>query len=226
MTTTVPTTITTTTAPAGSRTDRRARVALGALAVGYPLWAVVSLTQAATREGFDILRHPLSALSTGDLGWLQIANFVVAGIAGIVGAGGLRRALRGTPGATWAPRLVGLSGLGLVAAGMLVMDPGGGFPVGAPEGMPALSWHAVGHMVAGTISFAALVAACLVLGRHFSRAGRRGLAVASRAAGLALVLGDGWAMSGAPAGTLTLAVGAISAMVWLAAVAAMLRRDV
>jgi hypothetical protein len=223
MTTTV---TTTTTAPATPPVDRRARVALGALAVGYPLWAVVSVIQAATREGFDILRHPLSALSTGDLGWLQITNFVVAGLAGIVGAGGLRRALRGTPGGTWVPRLVRWSGIGLVAAGLLVMDPGGGFPVGAPAGMPVLSWHAVGHMVAGSVSFVALVGACLVLGRHFSRAGRRGLAVASRAAGLALVLGDGWAMSGSPAGTLTLAGGAISAMVWVAAVAAMLRRAV
>ena len=36
--------------------------------------AVVSLTQAATRAGFDLTRHPLSALSNGDLGWLQITN--------------------------------------------------------------------------------------------------------------------------------------------------------
>ncbi len=81
-------------------------------------------------------------------------------------------------------------------------------------------------MVAGSVSFLALVAACLVLGRHFSRAGRRDLAIASRIAGLALVLGDGWAMSGAPAGSLTLAVGAITAMVWVSLVAAMLRRRV
>jgi hypothetical protein len=44
-----------------------------------PLWAVVSLAQAATREGFDLTHHPLSALSNGSLGWLQISNFLVAG---------------------------------------------------------------------------------------------------------------------------------------------------
>lgn len=47
--------------------------------VASPLWAVVSLAQAVVREGFDITRHPLSALSNGGLGWLQITNFLLAG---------------------------------------------------------------------------------------------------------------------------------------------------
>jgi hypothetical protein len=181
----------------------------------------VSLVQAATREGFDLTRHPLSALSNGSLGWLQIANFLVAGVLTIVGAAGLRRAMDGAPGGRWAPRLVMVSGLGLIAAGIFVMDPGDGFPVGTPNGMPAaLTWHSYGHMAAGSISFFALIAACYVLGRHFSRAGNRGLAVASRVAGTALLLGNGWAMSGGTAGSLTLAVGGITAMLWVAAVAA------
>lgn len=64
-----------------------------------PLWTVVALTQAATRDGFDITRHPLSALSNGSLGWLQIANFLAVGALFALGATGLRRALHGTPGA-------------------------------------------------------------------------------------------------------------------------------
>ena len=63
-------------APATSRT----RTLLTCAAVAAPLWAAVSLAQAATRAGFDLTRHPLSALSNGSLGWLQIANFVVAGV--------------------------------------------------------------------------------------------------------------------------------------------------
>ncbi|MEV6494312.1 DUF998 domain-containing protein, partial [Actinoplanes sp. NPDC051633] len=85
-----------------------------ALAVAGPLWAAVSLTQAAARDDFDITRHPLSLLSTGSLGWIQIANFVVAGVLTIVGA----RALAGV----WAPWLVRVAGAGLLAAGVLVMD--------------------------------------------------------------------------------------------------------
>lgn len=220
-TTPVAPTVTTT-----STADARTRRQLAALAVGFPLWAAVSVAQAATREGFDIRRHPLSLLSTGDLGWVQITNFVVAGVLAVVGARGLRTAMRGTPGGVWAPRLVTAAGIGLLAAGPLVMDPGANFPVGAPDDLPLVSWHAVGHMLAGTVSFTSLIAACFVLARHLTRTGRRGLAIASRTAGLSLALGWAWAMGGGAAGTLTLAVGAVAAMLAVAGVAALVRREV
>lgn len=194
--------------------------------VAQPLWAVVALTQAATRQGYDITRHPLSALSNGPLGWIQITNFVLAGVLTVIGAEGLRRVLRGTPGGTWAPRLVRISGIGMIAAGAFVMDPADGFPVGAPEGMPAaLSWQSYAHFAAGSVTFTALIAACYVLGHHFGRAGMRKHAVGSRVAGTALLLGNGWAMSGGRAGTLTLAVGVITAMAWIATIANRYRRS-
>jgi hypothetical membrane protein len=200
------------------------RTLLTCLTVAGPLWAVVSLAQAATRDGFDLTRHPLSALSTGDLGWLQITNFLVAGVLTVVGAVGLRRATAGTAGGRLAPRLVAAYGLGMVGAGLLVMDPADGFPAGTPAGMPpSMSWHSVGHMVVGSIAFAALIAACYVLGRHFGRAGNRGLAVASRVAATVMLAGVGWSMTGGTAGSLTLAVGVITATLWVAALAARYR---
>jgi hypothetical protein len=192
------------------------RSLLACAAVAGPLWATVALAQAATRDGFDITRHPLSALSNGSLGWLQITNFVVAGVLTIAGAAGLRRALP----STWLPRLVAANGVGLLAAGIFVMDPADGFPIGTPAGMPAsLSWHSYGHMAAGTIAFAASIAACYVLARHFTRTGQRAAAVGSVIAGSALLVGDLWAMSGGTAGSLTLAIGAITAMLWVSGVA-------
>jgi hypothetical protein len=185
----------------------------------------VSLAQVALRPGFDLTRHPLSVLSDGSLGWLQITNFLIAGVLTIAGASGLHRVLHGTPGGRWAPRLVAASGIGMVAAGVFVMDPADGFPVGTPAGPPAsLSWHSYGHIAAGTVAFASLIAACYVLGRHFDRTGDQARAVASRIAGTALLLGDAWAMTGGKAGSLTLAVGAITAMLWVSAVATHLRR--
>ncbi|WP_018683689.1 DUF998 domain-containing protein [Actinokineospora enzanensis] len=186
------------------------RVAPLAGVLAAPLWSIVSLTQAATREGFDLTRHPLSALSNGSPGWLQIANFVVAGVLMFVGASAL-------PG-TWAPRLVRLAGVGMVAAGVFTMDAGGGFPVGTPT-PTTLSWHGYGHMAAGTLTFATLIAACYVLARHLP--GRA--AWLARAAGTALLIGDLWAMSGAPAGSLTLAIGAIAAMACVSVVTARYR---
>ncbi|MFF0444834.1 DUF998 domain-containing protein [Streptomyces sp. NPDC004609] len=188
-------------------------------AVGAPLWVAVSLAQAATRDGFDLTRHPLSMLSNGSLGWLQITNFVVTGVLTAVGAFGLGRALRGTPGGTWVPRLVLVNGIGNIAAGVFVMDPGDGF-AGAPAGTPeTLSGAAVGHLIAGSLALFALAAANFVLGRHFSRAGERGLAIGSRIAGAALLLGNGWASAGGGSGSLTLAIGAIIAMLWVSYVA-------
>ncbi|MFH8615468.1 DUF998 domain-containing protein [Streptomyces sp. NPDC017979] len=200
------------------------RALLAAGAVGAPLWAVVSLAQAATRDGYDLTRHPLSMLSNGSLGSLQIANFVVAGVLTVLGAVGLRRAMRGRAGGTWVPRLMWVNGVCTVLAGVFVMDPGDGF-AGTPAGPPeSLSGAGYGHLAAGSLSFVALIAANFVLARHFSRAGERGLAVASRVAATALLLGNGWAMSGSAGGSLTLAIGAIPAMVWVSAVAALYRR--
>jgi hypothetical protein len=48
--------------------------------VAGPLYVLVSLTEALTRDGFDLARHQWSLLSNGDLGWIHIANLVVTGL--------------------------------------------------------------------------------------------------------------------------------------------------
>ncbi|MCP2327568.1 hypothetical protein HDA40_006075 [Hamadaea flava] len=206
-----------TVAPSAAASSAGTRVLLICAAVSAPLWAAVSLIQAATRAGFDLTRHPLSQLSTGSLGWLQITNFLVAGLLTVIGAAGLRRVVR----SKWAPRLVRINGLGMMAAGVFVMDPADGFPAGTPAGIPAsLSWHSYGHFASGTIAFAALIAACYVLGREFSRDGDRGRAIVSRITGTATLVGNLWAMTGGKAGSLTLALGVIPSMLWISALAA------
>jgi hypothetical protein len=77
-----------------------------------PLFLAVVLVQAATREGFDLTRHPISLLSLGDRGWIQIANFVVTGGLYLACAIGMRRVLHPGPGGRWGPWLVGVHGLG------------------------------------------------------------------------------------------------------------------
>jgi len=197
-------------------TPIRIRTLLTCGAVAAPLWATVSLTQAFTREGFDITRHPLSMLSTGSLGWLQIANFLIAGALMVAGAAGLRA----TVASVWAPRLLTVTGLGMVAAGVFSMDPADGFPAGTPAGPGVVTWHALAHFASGTIAFGTLIAGCYVLARHYARSGDRRRAVVSVVAGTALLVGNGWAMSGGTAGSLTLAIGAISAMLWVSAICA------
>jgi hypothetical protein len=54
-------------------------------------------------DGFDLSRHPISLLSLGSLGWIQIANFVVTGGLYVACAVGMWRALRPGRNGTWGP---------------------------------------------------------------------------------------------------------------------------
>jgi hypothetical protein len=146
---------------------RRTQMLLACGAVAGPLFIVVGLTQALTRAGFDPVKHPASLLSVGDLGWIQITNFVVTGLLFVASAVGMRRALRPGRAATWGPRLIGPFGVALIAGGVFVADPGLGFPPGTPEGVPAeMSWHAAVHAVAPVVGFLALSLACFVFARR------------------------------------------------------------
>src|SRR5215216_6329216 len=110
---------------------------LGCGLVAGPLFIAASLTQAYTRKGFDLGRHPISLLSLGAPGWVQITNFVVCGILYVLGAAGLRQALRQSRGGTWGPLLIGATGVGLIIAGVFTADPGAGFPPGALTSKPS-----------------------------------------------------------------------------------------
>ncbi|GAA0591402.1 DUF998 domain-containing protein [Kribbella sandramycini] len=195
---------------------------LGALVLSSPLWAAVSLAQVATRDGFDLTRHPLSMLATGSLAWLQITNFVVAGLLAVVGARGLARVVP----SKWVPRLVTTYGVGYVLAGVFTLDPGGGFPVDHPETPTTLSWHAGLHLLAGSVAFIALMIVLISFGRFFLRHGRRGWAIAAFAGAAAVLVGDVASMAQVAAGSLVMAVGVLSAMLLLSVITAKLRSEI
>jgi hypothetical protein len=134
---------------------------------------VVAFAQVFTRDGFDLRRHPLSLLSLGDLGWIQIANFVITGALYLAGAVGMRRAMPAGRGRVWGPRLIGLFGVLLVWAGVFVADPAYGFPPGTPAGAAGTSWHGLVHNIAPGFAFLVLAAACLVFARRFAAQRRR-----------------------------------------------------
>ena len=81
------------------------------------------------------------------------------------------------------PLLVGLYGLGLIAAGIFVADPINGFPPGLPESS-TISWHALLHFVSAAIAFLGLIAACFVFARRFAALRQRGWATYSLVTGI------------------------------------------
>ena len=144
---------------------------LAAGVVAGPLYVTVSLAQALTRPGFDLTRHPWSALANGDLGWIQVINLIVTGVLVIAFAVGLRRVLTEGRASRWAPRLIAVYGVGLVAAGIFRADPVAGFPVGTPAST-TISGHGMVHLMAGAVGFLCLTAACLLLARRFAPTSR------------------------------------------------------
>jgi Protein of unknown function (DUF998) len=161
--------------------------------VAGPLFLAVALIQALVRDGFDLRRHPISLLSLGGLGWIQIANFVVTGVLCVACAVGMRRVLRPGRGATWGPLLIGVLGAGLVVAGVFVTDAGAGFPPGAPAGAPEqLSWHGILHQVGFIMAVLSWTAACFVFMRRSAAARQWGWAGACAASAVAVLVLTSW----------------------------------
>lgn len=153
--------------------------------VAGPVFVGSGLTQAFTREGFDLRRNALSQLALGDLWWLQVATFLVTGVLLLAGAVGLRRAGAGV----WLPRAIGAYGVGMLIAGVFRTDPSFGYPAGAPAGMPeSLSRHGILHAVGFYLAMTAWTAAAAVAATRFARRGERAWATGVALAPVAAVL--------------------------------------
>lgn len=180
-------------------TDSSGALTRGLLAAAIliaPFFYVVAIAQTIIRPGFDIRHLAISALTLGDLGWIQSANFEITGVLLIAGGIGVGRALHGRRGGTWAPILLGVAGLGTIVAGFFHPDPALGFPQGAPAGMPStMSAQATVHQLASMLTFGCTIATCFVLARKFSGDGRRAWMVYCLASGLVAPLLLGLAMS-------------------------------
>jgi hypothetical membrane protein len=172
--------------PAVSVARRRA---LLAGVVAGPIFVTTAVVQILTREGYDLVRHPLSLLANGPYGWVQSANFVLAGLLSLVFAYAVVPHLRGGRGAVAGPVLLAVYGAGLIIGGVFKADPAMGFPAGAPAGIPdRMSTSSLIHAFAPPLAFLALVAACLVLARRFAAEGHRVAAVLTVVVAVACLL--------------------------------------
>jgi hypothetical protein len=144
--------------------------------IAGPFFVVASFLHGLMREGYDHIRHPASLLSQGELGWVQIAIFVITGLLYIASSVGLRRVLTSGIGSNFVSPLVFIIGLAFIAGGVFVADPSLGFPPGAPVGVPPqMSWHGIVHGFAPVVGSIALVAALIILGRRFGSKGQKNL---------------------------------------------------
>jgi len=201
---------------------------LGYGVIAGPIYVLAVGAQIATREGFDPTRHAASQLANGDLGWIQVATFLLTGAMTIAAAVGVGRALGPGRLSSWASGLLGAYGVGLVAAGIFRADPSDGFPPGTPPGLGEVSWHGVAHFAVAGLGFACLVGACFVLGAWFARNGQGSWPWFSRVTGLVfagsfLALASG---SGGAATILVFTAAVVLVWAWLTAVSIKLYKSV
>lgn len=142
-------------------------------ALAGPLFILVVILEDYSQPGFDPRMHMLSLHALGDWGWVQIVNFVGAGVLNVLYAAGLWRTLRPGRAGTATAILIAAYGLGLVTVGVFSTDPAGGFPPGsvAPT---APSGHGVVHALGALFVFVFLAAAIGSLGSSFLARGERG----------------------------------------------------
>jgi len=158
-------------------------------AIAGPLFVTAFVVQGATRPDYNPLRHSISTLALGsEFGWIQVLNFVVAGLLALAFAVGLRRVLPSRNGSIWGPLLIGLYAVGLLGAGVFVTDPDAGYPPGTLAKIQDPSVHGILHNLSAGLGFPALLAACFVFARWFAARGERGWTLYSAVSGAVVLI--------------------------------------
>jgi hypothetical protein len=125
--------------------------------IGAPVNIAVFTVEGALRPGYSAIRDYTSFLSLGPDGWINVANFIVFGVLMTAFAAGVTTVIRTGPAAPAGPILLGVSGIGLMAAGLFVADAASG----------AATTHGSLHIAASVLFLAAMTAACFVFGGHY-----------------------------------------------------------
>jgi hypothetical protein len=147
--------------------------------IAGPLFIFAFLISGAARADYNPLRHPISSLALGDLGWVQVANFIMTGLLLLAFALGTRRVVRSGPASTWGPILIAGCAIGFLGAGYLPADPLSGYPPGTPDLPLARTIQGVLHDLFSSLFFFGLPAACVVFALRFAGRGERGWAAYS-----------------------------------------------
>jgi hypothetical protein len=199
----------------------RALLACGAVA--GPVYVMVTLAQALTRDGFDVSHHRFSWLTSGDLGWIHQTNMVLVGVLTVLLAVGVRQMMRTGRRAVWGPRLLGLFGVAYIVGGLLTADPVAGFPPGTTAEMAQRTWQGTVQNASRGVSSLLLIATSLVVARWFAAEGRRRWAwfyAAAIPTAFAALTGVGLALGFNSAGLAFLA----TPWIWVTALAVHLHR--
>jgi hypothetical protein len=165
-------------------------------AIAGPLFVTVFVIEGAHRTDYKPLRHPVSSLALGSRGWVQVANFAVAGTLYLAGAAGLSRTRDPVVGTRLGPTLFGGVGLGLLGSASFCTDPVSGYPPGRPDTPTEQTTSMTVHGFAALPIFIGIPAAAFAYARRFHRSGNPTWALYSAATGVSMLATMGLAGAG------------------------------
>lgn len=140
------------------RVHRLTAVLAAAGLVGPTLFTLVFLALGLAHSDYSHVALPVSALATWKGGWVQSVNFIVFGALMIGFALGLHLGIRQARAGALGPALLGISGVGLIVAGL--------FPWQSADGafvVPA------GHLAGAFLTFVGAGAGLVAISRRMAR---------------------------------------------------------
>src|ERR1700677_2857346 len=137
-----------------------------------PVFTATFLAEGAVRDGYQPMRLPVSSLALGPRGWIQTANFTVAGVLCLAGAAGLRVGSDRLASSRTGPVMVAAAGAGLIGSAAFRTDPVGGYPPGTPDVPVGASRPGPAHNLPAVPVFFGLSAAAACYGWRSWRAGQ------------------------------------------------------
>jgi len=149
------------------------------------LFVITFIVEDATRlDGYNPMKHPVSSLAIGDLGWIQTINFLITGLLTVAFATGLRRILKPPRGSI----LIGLVGMGLIGAGFCTSDPVYGYPINLPLVIAQFTVRGHLHDFFSIFVFVCLPIACFKFRKWFMMRQENGLAIYSVISAILMLL--------------------------------------
>jgi Protein of unknown function (DUF998) len=153
--------------------------------VAGPLFVAVFVMEGRKRRGYSPMQQPVSALALGPRGFVQTANFIVAGTLFVAGSRGLSRA--GSVIGRLVPALIGGAGVGLLAAARFPTDPVPGYPPGSDTSPPHQTTTGMLHNLASVPVFLGLSASAALSAVTAIRRGEHRWAAYSAASGATML---------------------------------------
>lgn len=157
-------------------------------AIACPLFIITVLVEGTRRPGYNAMLYPLSSLAIGDRGWIQVLNFILAGMLLVIFSRGLHRLFKTGKVKFRGPVLIGLVGVGLIGAGIFVTDPVFGYPADKPLLLRQFTLHGHLHDAFSMVVFICLPWACFSFRRFFKTAEIHRWATYSAITGYAMII--------------------------------------